>query len=169
MAKSKSKAVDPDAVGFIGGVSTENAKRALRAADDADVAQWRVRVVPGGFEAPQAVVDRYQELLEADWQPDPDAETPRGLTDASLADAEKATTKVKGAGVTEAPVDGTEPAGTEPGVTAAPESDDTPADNEDWTHERLNDFASTNNIELAKNLNKPDKVAAILAALNEKE
>jgi hypothetical protein len=44
-----------------------------------------------------------------------------------------------------------------------------PADNPEWTHGRLDDYAKAHKIELASGLNKTDKVAAILAALNTEE
>lgn len=177
---------DPEALGFIAGVSTENAKRALQAADDVDMAQWRVRVVNGGFEAPNAIVDRYQELLEADWKPEEESDaTPRGLTDQSLNEAETAAklaearkqTEESGetiAGLPSAPLDGSV---SDPSASSNVEDADSgqevdpnePADNADWTVERLNDYIDQHELEVDKSLKKSDKVAAILAARNTKE
>ena len=160
---------DPEAMGFIGGISKANALRALQAADDVHMAQWRVRAVRDGFQAPNAIVDRYQELLEEETQAEvnernqaEDATEPQG-DDAKPAEV---STEIPGAGVPTAPVDGETP---EVAGKIAPESDDLPADNDDWTHARLNDFAESNGLDVAKTLSKSDKVAAILAALNEKE
>lgn len=167
--------------GFISGLSKANARRALRAADDVGFAQWRVRAVRDGFEAPIEIIDRYQELLEEETAAA--GEAPQGAPDPAStedADAAKAAadagagTKVEGAGTTEAPVSGEALTGDaavtgEGGVKEAPASDDLPADNDDWTHKRLDQFASDNGLEVTKTLSKPDKVAAILAALNEKE
>ena len=194
--QTQDQPVDPDAPGFISGVTTENAQRALKAADDVGVQQWQVRVVRDGFEAPNKVVDRYQELLEADTKGEAAAAKLAEKDAKALAKAEKesakaaakaekdaakaaadagAGTPVEGAGTVEAPV--TEPValtgeaslegvGT---VGEAPASDDEPADNDDWTHARLDEYVSANGLEVAKTLSKSDKVAAILAARNEKE
>jgi hypothetical protein len=176
--ETQDQPVDPDAPGFISGVNEANAKRALQAADDVGVHQWQVRVVRDGFEAPNKVVDRYQELLEADTKGEKAAAKLAEKDAKALEKAEKesakaakqaakdagAGTPVEGAGTVEAPV--TEPV---PVTGEAPASDDVPADNDDWTHARLDQYASDNGLTVTKTLSKPDKVAAILAALNEKE
>ena len=182
------QANDPEALGFIADVTTENAQRALRAADDVGMQQWRVRVVRDGFEAPNAIVQRYAELLEEDTKAakasDKEAKAQAKADAKAAKDAEKAA-KAAGAGtqvpdagavdtgLTGAPVEGAltgeaHLAGTGT-VGEAPASDDLPADNDDWTHARLDAYVSDNGLEVAKTLSKPDKVAAILAALNEKE
>lgn len=126
---------DPDAEGFIAGVSTENAVRALQAADNVGRPQWLVRATRDGFTAPNAIVDEYQRLLEE--------ESAEAVAQAEL-EAREA----------------------EERAAAEAANNDLPADNDDWPHKRLDDYAAEHNIELAKNLNKQDKVAAILAAVN---
>lgn len=152
---------DSEEIGFIAGRSQRNAQRALDAADAVHIAQWRVRAVSDGYHAPQPVVDEYQRVLEEEIAADAEAQA---AAQAELEKQEAAEAEFQ-AKADEARAAADAPAG----EGTAPESDDLPADNEDWTHKRLDDFAGEHKIELAKNLNKPDKVAAILAALNEKE
>lgn len=167
---------DPNEPAFAAGRSRRNAQRILAAADAVGVDAVRVRSVRDGYYAPLEVIEEYQRMLEAET-----AEAADAIVSES---ADGPETIIEGAAIAEgqavtpaqvALVDGTPAPVGEDGIpvltAAAPDSDDLPADNDDWTHGRLDDFAANHDpkIELKSGLNKTDKVAAILAALNTEE
>lgn len=164
---------EPATEGFIAGRGKLNAQRALAAADEVGVEQWLVRAERGGYRAPIAVVDRYAEMLEAETaaQAELDAAAEAEVEAARAAELEAAHAGQEGSAAPAAP----EPAKDDAPAPAAETKDgdvpaeELPEDSPEWTHTRLDEFAGKHEIDLTAGLNKTDKVAAILAALNKEE
>lgn len=157
---------DPNEPAFIAGRSRRNAQRALDAADAVEVDQVHVRAVRDGYYAPLAVVEKYAEMLEAEEaeaKAAAEEEAAKAEAEAQAQAAEDATGDDAGKTSESEPEPEAEP------VVPLAEGEEAPEDTPAWTHVRLDEFAEAHKIELPAGLNKTDKVAAILAALNTEE
>lgn len=159
---------DPNEPAFIAGRSRRNAQRALDAADAVEVDQVHVRAVRDGYYAPLAVVEKYAEMLETE-----EAEAKAAAEEeAAKAEAEaqaQAQANENATGDDAGKTNESEPEPEAEPIVPLAEGEEAPEDTPAWTHVRLDEFAGAHKIELPAGLNKTDKVAAILAALNTEE
>lgn len=180
---AEEQAPDPAEPAFIAGRSRKNAQRALDAADAVEIDQVQVRAVRDGYFAPYAVVEEYERMLEAEReaQAELDAAAEAEAIESDGTGGEPVTVETAEANADTPPAqvenaDGSEVTTDENGVPVGEakviplaEDEAAPEDNAEWTHPKIDAFAEQHNIELASGLNKTDKVAAILAALNTEE